>query len=71
MAADRQANRAASVVDAMGRPGFTLGIGPSHEKWVTMLYGMSCDNPGRSTEEYVQILTTLLRGEGVGALLRF
>ncbi len=26
-----QANRAASVVDAMGRPGFTLGIGPSHE----------------------------------------
>jgi F420-dependent oxidoreductase-like protein len=60
-----QANRVASVVDAMGRPGFTLGIGPSHEKWVTMLYGMSFDNPGRSTEEYVQILTTLLRGEGV------
>jgi alkanesulfonate monooxygenase SsuD/methylene tetrahydromethanopterin reductase-like flavin-dependent oxidoreductase (luciferase family) len=26
-----QANRAASVVDAMGRAGFTLGIGPSHE----------------------------------------
>ena len=26
-----QANRLASVVDAMGRPGFALGIGPSHE----------------------------------------
>ena len=25
-----QANRVASVVDAMGRRGFTLGIGPSH-----------------------------------------
>ena len=25
-----QAKRIASVVDAMGRPGFTLGIGPSH-----------------------------------------
>jgi F420-dependent oxidoreductase-like protein len=60
-----QANRAASVVDAMGRPGLTLGIGPSHEKWVTMLYGMSFDHPGRSTEEYVQILTALLRGQGV------
>jgi F420-dependent oxidoreductase-like protein len=60
-----QANRAASVVDAMGRPGFTLGIGPSHQKWVTMLYGMSFDHPGRSTEAYVQILTTLLRGDGV------
>jgi F420-dependent oxidoreductase-like protein len=60
-----QANRAASVVDAMGRPGLTLGIGPSHEKWVTMLYGMSFDHPGRSTEEYVQILTSLLRGDGV------
>src|SRR4051794_36916583 len=26
-----QANRAASVVAGMGRPGFTLGIGPSHK----------------------------------------
>src|SRR5437763_15539822 len=25
-----QANRAGSVVAAMGRPGFTLGVGPSH-----------------------------------------
>lgn len=60
-----QANRAASVIDAMGRPGLTLGIGPSHEKWVTMLYGMSFDHPGRSTEEYLRILIDLLQGQGV------
>jgi F420-dependent oxidoreductase-like protein len=30
-----------------------------------MLYGMSFDHPARSTEEYVQILTCLLRGQGV------
>jgi len=60
-----QANRAASVVDAMGRPGFTLGIGPSHESLVRGVYGLSYDHPGRSTEEYVQILTRLLRGEVV------
>jgi F420-dependent oxidoreductase-like protein len=60
-----QANRAASVVSAMGRPGFTLGVGPSHERWVTSLYGKSFDRPARNTEEYVHILTTLLQGRGV------
>jgi F420-dependent oxidoreductase-like protein len=60
-----QANRAASVVDAMGRPGFTLGIGPSHAPLISGVYGMSYDHPGRSTEEYVQILTALLRGDVV------
>ena len=60
-----QANRAGPWRRPRRRPGFTLGIGPSHEKWVTMLYGMSFDHPGRSTEEYVQILTSLLRGQGV------
>ena len=60
-----QANRAASVVDAMGRPGFTLGIGPSHEPLVTGVYGLSYDHPGRSTEEYVRILVPLLQGEPV------
>lgn len=60
-----QANRAASVVAAMGRPGFTLGIGPSHESLVTGVYGMSYDHPGRSTEEYVRILCAALRGEAV------
>ena len=60
-----QANRAASVVDAMGRPGFTLGIGPSHEPLVRGVFGLSYDHPGRSTEEYVRILTGVLRGEAV------
>ena len=60
-----QANRVASVVAAMGRPGFTLGIGPSHEPLIRDVYGLSYDHPGRSTEEYVTILTGLLRGEDV------
>jgi len=60
-----QANRAASVVDGMGRPGFTLGIGPSHQPPVEDAYGLSYDHPGRHTEEYVRVLTGLLRGEAV------
>src|SRR4051812_49064114 len=60
-----QANRAASVVDAMGRSGFTLGIGPSHEPLIRGVFGLSYDHPGRSTEEYLRILAPLLRGEQV------
>lgn len=60
-----QANRAASVVAAMGRPGFTLGIGPSHRPVIEDAYGLSYDHPGRHTEEYVHVLTTLLGGQGV------
>src|SRR3954454_6944251 len=60
-----QANRAASVADAMGRPGFTLGIGPSHAALVRGVLGLSYDRPGRNTEEYVRILAALLRGETV------
>src|SRR3954447_1467925 len=60
-----QANRVASVVDAMRRAGFTLGIGPSHEPLVRGVFGLSYDHPGRNTEEYVGILTRLLRGEDV------
>jgi F420-dependent oxidoreductase-like protein len=60
-----QAQRAASVAAAMGRPGFTLGVGPSHASNVSGMYGLSYDHPGRNTEEYVRILTGLLRGEGV------
>src|SRR6476619_7285550 len=59
------ANRAAAVVDAMGRPGFTLGIGPSHEALVNGVYGLSYDPPGRNTREYVDVLTTLLAGDEV------
>ena len=41
-----QANRAASVADAMGRPGFTLGVGPSHEPVVRDVLGLSYAHPG-------------------------
>jgi F420-dependent oxidoreductase-like protein len=60
-----QANRIASVALAMGRPGFTVGLGPSHKSSITGMYGYSYDNPGRNTEEYLRILTALLRGEEV------
>lgn len=60
-----QANRVAAVADAMGRPGFTLGIGPSHGPVVRGVYGLDYDHPGRNTEEYLQILTGLLRGQDV------
>ena len=60
-----QANRATSVVQAMGRPGFTLGIGPSHESLIRNVYGLSYDRPGLNTEEYVSILTRLMRGQDV------
>jgi F420-dependent oxidoreductase-like protein len=59
-----QANRAASVVAAIGRS-FTLGIGPSHRPVVEGVYGMSYDRPGLHTEEYVRAVTALLRGEPV------
>lgn len=60
-----QANRATSVVDGMGRPGFTLGLGPSHRPPIEDAYGLSYAHPGRHTEEYVQVLTALLRGETI------
>lgn len=60
-----QANRAAAAAEAMGRPGLTIGIGPSHESIISGLLGLSYDHPGRSTEEYVQVLAAMLRGEVV------
>jgi F420-dependent oxidoreductase-like protein len=60
-----QAQRAASVAAAMGRPGFTLGVGPSHESNISGIYGLSYEHPGRNTEEYVRIVAALLRGEAV------
>ncbi|ADP80769.1 TIGR03564 family F420-dependent LLM class oxidoreductase [Pseudofrankia inefficax] len=59
------AQRAASVTAAMGRPGFTLGIGPSHAGHIRDEFGLSYDRPGRNTEEYVRLLTSLLRDGGV------
>ena len=60
-----QAQRALATVAAMDRPGFTLGVGPSHRPAIEQMLGMSYDHPGRHTEEYLQILSPLLRGEGV------
>jgi len=60
------AGRAAAVAAAIGAPGrFTLGVGPSHHPVIDGMFGLSYATPGRHTEEYVQILTALLRGEQV------
>jgi F420-dependent oxidoreductase-like protein len=60
-----QANRVASVVNTMGRAGFTLGLGPSHEPVVNGVLGLSYDHPGRNTEQYLRIISGLLRGDAV------
>jgi F420-dependent oxidoreductase-like protein len=61
-----QASRAGAVASAMGAPGrLALGVGPSHQGTVENRLGLSYAAPGRHTEEYVQILTGLLRGEHV------
>jgi F420-dependent oxidoreductase-like protein len=60
-----QAARTAAAVAAMGRPGLTLGIGPSHQPVIEMVHGMDFSHPGRHTEEYVTILAALLSGEQV------
>jgi F420-dependent oxidoreductase-like protein len=61
-----QASRAAAVVAAIDTPGrFTLGVGPSHRPVVEGMQGLAYDTPGRHTDEYVQIVTALLRGEPV------
>lgn len=61
-----QASRANAVASAIGAPGrFTLGVGPSHQPAVEGRLGLSYATPGQHTDEYVQILTGLLRGEQV------
>lgn len=61
-----QAGRAASVSSAIGAPGrFTLGIGPAHQPSIEGGLGLSYATPGLHTEEYVQVLAPLLRGEAV------
>ncbi len=58
-----QASRANAVVSAIGVPGrVSLGVGPSHQVVVDRL-GLSYDAPGQHTDEYVQILAGLLRGQ--------
>jgi F420-dependent oxidoreductase-like protein len=61
-----QAARAIGAAEAIGTSGrFTLGVGPSHRPAIEGRLGLSYDTPGRHTDEYVQILTALLRGEQV------
>ncbi|QOV33155.1 TIGR03564 family F420-dependent LLM class oxidoreductase [Streptomyces ferrugineus] len=60
-----QANRAAAAAEAMGRPGLLLGLDPSHEPVASGMYGLSYDHPGRNNEEYLRILTGLLRSKSV------
>src|SRR3954470_13301182 len=62
-----QARRGAAVVQAMGRPGFTLGIGPSHKPPIEDMLGIPYDHPGRHTEDYTRVLTAALRGERIKA----
>jgi F420-dependent oxidoreductase-like protein len=60
------ASRASATVSAIGAAGrLTLGVGPSHRVVVEDRLGLSYDTPGRHTDEYVQILAALLRGEQV------
>jgi F420-dependent oxidoreductase-like protein len=60
-----QANRAAATAATMGRPGLTVGVGPSHAPVIEGMFGLSYDKVGAHTDEYVQVLAPLLRGEGV------
>lgn len=60
------ASRANAVAFAIGTPGrLTLGVGPSHQGPVESRLGLSYDTPGQHTDEYVQVLAGLLRGEPV------
>jgi F420-dependent oxidoreductase-like protein len=59
------AARAVGTAAAMGRPGFVLGMGPSHDMAIEGAYGLSYAHVGRHTEEYARIVTTAIRGEAV------
>lgn len=48
---------------ARGR--FALGIGLSHKLVIEDMFGLSFDKPARHMREYLDVLTPLLRGEGV------
>ncbi|HEY0933035.1 MAG TPA: TIGR03564 family F420-dependent LLM class oxidoreductase [Trebonia sp.] len=61
-----QASRAGAAASAIGAAGrLTLGVGPSHRIVIADRLGLSYDAPGLHTEEYVQIVARLLRGEQV------
>jgi F420-dependent oxidoreductase-like protein len=61
-----QASRANATAVAIGASGrFTLGVGPSHRGPIEDRLGLSYATPGQHTDEYVQIVAGLLRGEQV------
>lgn len=60
-----QANRAAATAEAMGRPGFTLGLGPSHGPVIEGMFGYDYAHAGRNTEEYLTIVSAMLAGGDV------
>lgn len=59
------AARASGTAAAMGRPGFVLGMGPSHDRNIEGVYGFSYAHVGEHTEEYARVVTAALRGEAV------
>jgi F420-dependent oxidoreductase-like protein len=59
------ANRVSSTASAMGRPGLTLGIGPSHAPVIEAIYGIPYVRAGLHTEEYTRVVVAALRGEPV------
>lgn len=63
-----QATRVVAAASAVETPGrFTLGIGPSHEPFVSGTLGLDYSTPGRHTEEYVRIVSAPLGGGGGSA----
>jgi F420-dependent oxidoreductase-like protein len=59
------AARAGGTAAAMGRPGFVLGMGPSHDMNIEGVYGYSYARVGAHTEEYTRVVTAALRGDAV------
>ncbi len=60
-----QAYRSAAVAAAIGAGRFTLGLGPSHQPVIEGMFGLPYDTAGRNTDEYIQVVAPLLRGEAV------
>ena len=59
------AARVAGAAAAMGRPGLTLGMGPSHDMAIEGMYGLSYEHVGRHTKEYTRIVVAALHGDEV------
>ena len=62
---------AALTVQSLAGGRLTLGIGPSHEWFVTRNLGLAYASPARHTREYLEVLRPLLRGERVEHTGRF